>query len=228
MDDQSYRIVEASGKSKPVMTDGGSGSIGHALGIRSILSNLKIGEINVVSDSDCVVLTRDWDHKITDLMREYKAIGTTYEDIGGFSSGDGNVQTYKRIPNFTWIALSPDYEWDFDAMCDKNSNLLIDTPELSDTFNLPIGYELFREPIWKFPVYLRENAIKHYPLVFVRPTSENARAITTGEDYHTEYQLNDGTPFVGHQRGSLSKAFREHHLSKTFYNACENYLGSIL
>jgi len=214
-----------SGNSK--LTGGGTGSVGHALGIQSVLSNLAPGMINIVSDSDCIVLKKGWDTTIRNLMSEYKIIGSTYEDIGGFSSGSGLGQTFKRIPNFTWVALSPDFSWDFDAMCQKQDLLLIDTQELSETFNLPIGYSLFREPIWKLPVYIRENKVKHYPLVFVRPTSGNARAVTTGEDYHTEYQLNDGTPFVAHQRGSLSKEFRQHHLSKTFYDACEKYIGDL-
>jgi len=225
LDAESYHSIEQNDRQSAIKTQGGRGSGGHAVGIQSILANLSPGEINVVTDTDCVLLVKGWDTILNDLMKEYKIVGTTYEDIGGFSSGDSLTQTFKRIPNFTWVALSPEYDWKFDASCDKHNNLQIDTQELSETFNLPIGYNLFREPIWRLPVYIRENNIRHLPLKFVRPTSGDAKAILTGQDYHTEYQLNDGTPFVAHQRGSMSKAFRSHPLSSTFYDACDNYLS---
>ena len=65
--------------------------------------------------------------------------------------------------------------------------------------------------------------MKYYSFDFIRPTLGAAKAVTTNQDYHTEYQLKDGTPFVAHQRGSMSKAFRQHPLSTTFYDACELY-----
>lgn len=226
MDDASFNAVVASG-GRAVKTPGGSGSIGHAKAIQSVLDNLAPGVINVNTDSDCIVLVKGWDTKTKEFLSEYGIIGTVYEDIGGFSSGDAQGQTYKRIPNFTWVALSPAYDWKFDAMCDKANPLPIDTEELSATFNLPIGRTLFREPIWRLPVYIRENGVKYYSFDFVRPTLGNAKAVKTNEDYHTEYQTKDGTPFVAHQRGSMSKAFRQHHLSTTFYDACEDYLRSL-
>ena len=223
--DATRHVIDSGGTA--VNTIGGSGSIGHASGIVSFLSNLEKGEINILSDSDCLMLVKGWDSILKEILTEYGVVGATYEDIGGYSSGDHECQTYKRLPNASWSAFSPKYDWNFDPTCEKESNLLIDTQELSETFNLPIGRSLFREPMWKLPIYIRENNIKTYPLNFIRPTSGNAKAILTGEDYHTEYQLNDGSPFVAHQRGSLSKAFRQHPLSKTFYDAYERYIGEL-
>jgi len=226
MDEDSFNHVISKGGTA-VSTAGGSGSVGHASGIVSFLSSLEKGKINILSDSDCLMLVRGWDSILTDLIKDYGVVGATYEDIGGFSSGDADVQTYKRLPNASWLAFSPDYSWDFDPMCDKGNSLLIDSQELSETFNLPIGKSLFREPMWQLPVYIRKNSIKSYPLKFIRPTSGLAKAVQSGEDYHTEYQLEDGTPFLAHQRGSLSKAFRQHHLSRTFYDACESYIRNL-
>jgi len=208
------------------VTDSSAGTLGHALGIEAILKNLKNGDINVISDSDCIVLYKNWDDAIAKLMMTNGIIGTTFEDIGGFSSGTTKVQTYKGLPNVAWVALSPKYDWQFDTSCNKDVHLQIDSQELSETFNLPIGYSLLREHTWKLPFYLRENKVVHYNFNFVRPTSGKAKAVLTGEDYHTEYTLHDGTPFVAHQRGSMSKTFRVHHLSKTFYDACEAYINA--
>lgn len=223
LDGQSYVSLSVEGKNAVRLPDG-SGSVGHALGIQAFLANLKKDDVNVISDSDCVVLMKGWDREIKNLLQANGIVGTVYEDIGGFSSGNGPTQTYKRVPNFTWAALSPSYPWNFDAMCQKHENLPIATDEMSRIFNLPIGSSLLREGNWKLPIHLDENRIPYYGFKFIRPTSSDAKAVLSGEDYHTEYQLHDGRPFVAHQRGSMSKAFRMHHLSKTFYDACEKYL----
>lgn len=222
LDDASYRSAPSKG-SKAIKLPGNSGSVAHALGVNEALKNMVEDDVNVIADSDSFILMKGWDEEIRKLCEQYGVIGTTYEDIGGFSSGDGPVQTYKRLPNVTWCAFSNRYKFDFDAMCQKASNLLIDTQELSETFNLPIGKSLLKEPAWQLPIFLKANEIASLPLAFVRPTSGNAKAVLTKEDYHTEYQLHDGTPFVAHQRGSMSKAFRVHPLSKSFYDACETY-----
>lgn len=227
LDSYGYMNLISQKRTNVVRLPEGSGSVGHALGIKAFLENLKSDDINIISDGDCVVLAKNWDLHIEKILETHGIVGTTYEDIGGFSSGNGPVQTYKRIPNFTWAALSPRHSWNFDAMCQKQENLPIDSDELSKTFNLPVGTSLLREGNWRLPIHLRENGIPYYSLKFVRPTSGDAKAVLSGEDYHTEYQLEDGSPFVAHQRGSMSKAFRHHHLSKTFYDACEAYLNKV-
>lgn len=223
LDENSYRHVSGN-SGHAIRVSGGTGSVAHATGVNEILKNMKKDDINVIADGDSIVLMKNWDEKLQELCEKFGVVGTTYEDIGGFSSGDGPVQTYKKIPNVTWCAFSNRYNFSFDASCDKSSNLLIDSQELSDTFNLPIGKSLLREPAWQMPIFLKKENINFLPLVFVRPKSGLAKAVLTNEDYHTEYQLDDGTPFVAHQRGSMSKAFRVHPLSKTFYDVCEEYI----
>ena len=229
LDSDSYQRVLSSGGKAVLLPPGNSGSIAHMLGIKAALANMEAGEVNIIADSDSLVLLRGWDVKLEEIVAEdVDVIGTIYEDIGGFSSGTGVSQTYKRVPNFTWCALTTRHAWDFDVSADKGNLLPITTKEQSEAFNLPIGFSLFREPCWKFPLYLYENSIKYYSLEFVRPNSGKAKAVLTGEDYHTEYTLSDGTPFVAHQRGSMSKQFRVHPLSKTFYDACDAYIASQL
>lgn len=222
LDDLSYNSTKS--RTNAIRIPSNTGSVAHAVGVNSMLKNMDPHSINVIADSDSIVLLKGWDEKISSLCEKYGAVGVTYEDIGGFSSGDGPVQTYKKLPNVTWCAFSNRFTFDFDAMCDKTSNLQIDSEELSTTFNLPIGKSLLREPAWQLPLFLKKNNIPSLGLNFVRPRSGNAKAVLTNEDYHTEYQLEDGTPIVAHQRGSMSKAFKTHHLSKSFYEACETYI----
>ena len=221
-----FTPINGSSKFKVIRLPDGSGSIGHMIGLNAIFKSCAgDDEINVISDSDCIMLMKGWDSWLRDAVHQgYGALGTTYEDVGGFSSGSGTAQTYKRIPNFSWCALAPRNNWDFDTSSDKQNLFPIMTKEQSEIWNLPIGSQLYREPCWMFPHFLSLNGIKPYPFDFVRPTSSKAKAVLSGEDYHTEYQLHDGTPYVAHQRGSMSKAFRVHHLSKTFYDACEAYI----
>ena len=227
LDGWGYAAVEKLG-GKVVRLRDGAGSTGHMIGLDAAFDNFVKNDINVISDSDCVVLMKGWDTKLREIMLTSDVVGSTYEDLGGFSSGNSTTQTYKRVPNFSWCALSSNYDWKFDTSLSKEKPLLIETQTQSETFNLPIGYSLFREPCWQFPVYLHERKIPYYSLEFVRPTSSKAKAVLTGEDYHTEYTLSDGTPYVAHQRGSMKHKFRVDHLSKTFYDACDKYIAEEL
>jgi hypothetical protein len=80
---------------------------------------------------------------------------------------------------------------------------------------------------WKMPGFLAQYNIPYKVLKQVKPTSEEASAIKTGNDYHEEYQL-DGTPFLGHQRGSHKHPFRGNEISESFYNACDSYIHNQL
>lgn len=230
LDEQGYDMASTFMENMPgevIRLPNGSGSIGHMIGLNAIFTKIEGDEDpNVISDADCIVLMKGWDVWLRHALKTHGAIGTTYEDVGGFSSGNDSVQTYKRVPNFSWCALAAGPDWsNIDTSSDKGSPFAITTQEQSETFNLPIGFSVYREPCWQFPLFLKQRKIKSYPLNFVRPTSKEAKAVLSGEDYHTEYQLLDGTPFVAHQRGSMSKDFRVHHLSKTFYDACEAYIA---
>ena len=43
--------------------------------------------------------------------------------------------------------------------CQIKKNLKIVNKELSDTFNLPIGYELVRDVGWRLPIIIYEKII---------------------------------------------------------------------
>jgi hypothetical protein len=200
-----------------------SGSNGHSAGLNSSFSLTGGDGVDVISDADIVMLKKDWDVWVVDLLKEYGVIGTSYEPIGGKSSGSGLVQTYKDKPNLTWCALSNRHDWTgLDTSPQKLSNIKIDNIKQSTLYNLPVGYELVRDVGWKVPGFLDQKAIPYVAFTQVKSDSKQS-FINTGESYHEEYQF-AGVPILAHQRGSHQHAFRKSRISSTFYDACEDYL----
>jgi hypothetical protein len=200
------------------------GSNGHASGITSALHKTESNGIDLIADADTVMLLKNWDIFLVDILNKYGIVGTCYEDIGGFSSGSGKVQTYKKLPSMTWFALSGRFDWkNLDPSPKKSSNIEISTNELSDLYNLPIGYELVRDVGWRLPGYLKENNIQAIVFDQIKPTSKKAMALKTKMDYHEEYHIN-GIPVLAHQRGSHKHEFRKSLISSSFYDACDKYM----
>lgn len=215
------------GISSAIQLPVGRGSTGHSIALNAALNNFCPDAVNVIADTDTVVLKRNWDKKIFELIEEYDLVGTSYENIGGFSSGSGTSQTYKNVPTFSWAAFSSRKDFSsLDMMPAKDAPELIDTEEKSRIYCLPVGYTLVKDSGWKAPKFIYENKIKCLTLIHTKPTAPNSKAVKSGEDYHEEYQLPDGEPLVAHQRGSMKHVFRISHLSKTFYDACEVYISN--
>ncbi len=200
-----------------------AGSNGHSAGLSSALS--MTGEaIDIIADTDTVMLRRDWDRLVVELLEKTGIVATCYENIGGFSSGSGKVQTYKRKPSLTWFALSPRYDWRrLDPRPAKQGNIAITNEDLSQLYNLPIGHEVVRDVGWQVPGYLRDNNIPFVVFEQVKPTSFEAVALKTGIDYHEEYHFL-GTPVLAHQRGSHKHPFRGNDISRSFYDSCDAYM----
>jgi hypothetical protein len=214
---------------KQIICKTSSGSDGHAIAIESILKEPVDEDIKIIADSDTVMLAKDWDLRLKILFSQYQnygIVGTSYERIGGFSTENIKRQAYKFKPTFSWAALSPKYDFSkMTAMPAKNENVTIDTLEKSMLYNLPVGYELFRDAAWQLPEFLQENKIPYVYLENFRPTQPQSLAVKSGNDYNEEFQL-WGIPFVGHQRGSNKRPFRACKESIDFYQSIENYLTS--
>jgi len=200
------------------------GSNGHAAGLNAATRHLKSDAFHVIADADTAILMRFWDQKIRDLLKDYDVVGAPYEDIGGFTSGDGPVQTYKKFPNAVWLAFSDrltltNINW-FPA---KEGNIAINTDALCKLYNLPKGRELIRDVGWILPQYIASQGGNSFSFDHIKPSSPNAIALRTGFDYHEEYQI-DGVPFVGHHRGSHRHPFRQSDMSNAFFDAVEAYL----
>jgi hypothetical protein len=184
-------------------------------------------DIKVIADSDTVMLSKDWDLRLKILFEQYQnygIVGTSYERVGGFSTENIKRQAYKFKPTLSWAALSPKYDFSkMMTMPAKNENVPVDTLEKSMLYNLPIGYELFRDAAWQVPEFLYDNKIPYVYLENFRPTQPQSLAVKSGNDYNEEFQL-WGIPFVGHQRGSNKRPFRACKESVGFYDAIERYV----
>ncbi|WP_230969328.1 hypothetical protein [Nitrogeniibacter aestuarii] len=229
LDSASHKALDGSGiVDEAIALKFGRGSKGHAMSIDTAISRFVPGDINVISDTDITILMQDWDRVIVDLLTGENAVGvvaTRLEGIGGFSTGDTKYQQYKNKPSTTWMAMSPDYDFSgLTVMPDKDNFIEVTTQELSDLYQLPIGFFVVKDTGWQVPSYLHNHQIPYLALDIVKPTSADAKALKGCNPYHDEFQLN-GQPFLAHQRGSMKHRFRIDPLSVDFYNACDAYLG---
>jgi hypothetical protein len=211
------------------------GSVGHALGLAKCLENLEVGSINILSDVDVFIVRKNWDDVLkqqvllqTPTISNLKSIGilgTTYENFSGFSSGTSTTQNYKNKPTLTWCALSPDYDFKFmKVMPDKANVLLIDDDNLSEIYELPIGFSLLKDVGWQLPLYLHENSIPYKVFEHIKPTDDKSIVLRDAYPYHDEFHLN-GSPFLVHQRGSMKHVYRLDKISRNFYSKVDNYLN---
>lgn len=203
------------------------GSNGHAAGLNRMMQAFPtMAGHHVIADSDVAMLIKDWDRIAEDLWKKFDLFGTNYEDIGGFSSGSGKVQTYKQFPNPIWLGIRHDCDiTDVDWMPAKETNIEIDTEELSELYNLPVGYELVRDVGWRFPSFCRTRNLDFAVLQQVKPKSGLTQVLKTEQDYNEEYQVN-GAAFVGHQRGGSRHEFKGCDISTRFYECVEQAVGT--
>jgi hypothetical protein len=213
-------------KAKITGVPGLGGSNGHSAGLNYATEQMPLMKgHHLIADSDVAVLVRDWDIETERLFHDYQIIGTPYEDIGGFSSGSGKVQTYKKFPNVIWLAIREDCDLsDMDWFPNKQRNIEIDTEEKSALYNLPLGYELVCDVGWKFPDFCAKRGYRVLTMTQVKPTSVDAQIIRSERDYNEEYQVH-GHAFVAHQRGGSRHAFRESEIPSFFYDCVENAVG---
>jgi len=202
------------------------GSFGHGLALEQMLSLTDDGDTHVIMDSDTVLLMKNWDDYIKTTLSNVDCVGTRYEDMGGFSSGSGTLQTYKSVPNFIWIALSPKHNWsNLKAAHQKHVPINVTSDEMSNVYGLPVGYKVMCDVGWQLPEYLHNNGLTYEGLRQIKPSSEECVVLSGLSDYHEEYHV-DGKPFLVHQRGSSKHAFRQG-ISKEFYDAVDRYLRQI-
>lgn len=203
------------------------GSSGHAAGIKSAFKATGGEGIDIIADTDSVILVADWDLKLEKILTEYAVIGTSYEKKGGVSSGDGNIQTYKTAPNLTWMAFSARYPFsELDPSHKLWNHLPIKTKEQAKLYGVDVGSYLLRDIGWKMPQFLKDKNAKACMLENVYPESGKCKVLKTSNHYNEEFQLN-GMPFIAHQRGSRKHPFKSEPLSAPFYKAVEDYLKNL-
>lgn len=230
LDARSHRVFSKDPAiTQSIALEYGAGSIGHARSIDTAIANFKKGQINIISDTDIAILMKDWDLALEKALCGAGATGvvaTRLEDINGFSTGETIYQQYKKKPSTTWMAMSPHYDFSgLTVMPDKDNFIPVATPELSELYQLPIGYFVVKDTGWQVPSYLHDHKIPYFALDIVKPTSEQAIALKGVSPYHDEFHWG-GKPFLAHQRGSMKHKFRIDPLSCDFYDACDKYLGN--
>ncbi len=201
------------------------GSNGHACGLNSIVRNFnKIEGHNLIIDADCAVISNYWDDIICKWLKNFDLIGTNYEEKGGYTSGDGLNQTYKKLPNAVFMVIKNGIDLSkLNWMPDKERNLKIQTKKLSTVYNLPLGYELVRDVGWRLPSLIYEKKLKVKVSKYII-LKNKLRKLKTGYEYNQEYHF-DNILFIGHQRGSARFEFRKSKFSKNFYKCVENLVG---
>ena len=121
--------------------------------------------------------------------------------------------------------MSPQYDFSgLTVMPDKDNCIEVTTPELSELYQLPVGFFVVKDTGWQMPSYLHDHKIPYLALDIVKSTSPEAKALWGCNPYHDEFQL-AGRPLVAHQRGSMKHRFRIDPLSVGFYDACDRYLN---
>lgn len=207
-------------------TDPLNGSKGHGACVNEALAMTGDGAIHVIADSDTVVVARGWDEYLRQRLVNDRIgiVGSTYEDPGGFSSGDSRTQTYKKVPSLTWCALSPHHDWrSLDVTPNKDHIITITSELLSQVYNLPVGYSIFGEVGWQIPQYVHDHRLRYEGWRQLKPTRD-ALVLKGLSDYHEEFHVGD-VPFVTHHRGSMRHAYRSDKLSQQFYGAIDAYLA---
>lgn len=202
------------------------GSNGHAAGLAGMARTMEhiVGH-HIVADVDTIMLQKNWDTKLIRMFEEYDLMGAPYEPIGGFSSGSAKVQTYKDFPTAVWVALKAGQPWqEMNWWPEKEANITINSKELSETYNLPEGYEVVRDVGWHLCPFAYERGLPALAFEHVKPSSSRVKVLKTDTDYNEEYQ-HEGDAWVGHQRGSSRNPFRQSDLSVNFFNAVENAVG---
>lgn len=224
-----YSFSKTSKTATPIKVPPATGTVGHCNAIKVALENFKNTEkdsIDIIADTDTVMLIPGWDEITESVLQSVGVFGSSFEKIGGRCSGPGPIQMYKGQPTFTWFAASKAYDFsNLETVSRKGNHLKIENSVMADLYQLPIGFELLRDTGWQIPAYLKDNNIPYKILDQEKPT-DNAKVLKTGDNYHEEYQL-DGVPFMAHQRGSLSKSFRNHELSKKFYDTLDAYFVTL-
>lgn len=198
----------------------GAGSLGHAAAVESVFSSADPSVINLLFDSDTVVLVNGWDDYVREQLGSFcnmDAFGASFEPVGGRCVQPGR-QMYTKHPTVTWMAWRNGCMRNLSLAPQLNVPLLISSTEESELYGLPPGYELLRDTGWQVPSYCRDNGLRTSVLTNTRLQDFPGcrRCDASNELFLTRHSA---TPFMAHQRSSRNVPFMSGK-SKRFYDAC--------
>jgi hypothetical protein len=199
----------------------GNLSVAHMLGLRHVLDNIVVDAINVIADSDTIMLKRGWDDDVRRICETCSCVGTTYVPFDQPGSRQGKIKTYVSHPNFCWIALAAGIDWkSFDPA--RNDMIPVTTQGMADLTGLNIGDVWLQDTAFKFPEFL--NALNKQFINLERVYDKRIVLTSSCDDWHDEFHLN-GEPFVAHQNRGSRYVFRSQPHSAPFYDACDAWLA---
>lgn len=217
---------------KVVEVPHGAGSVGHSLGTDSALKMTSNGDINIIVDADTTVVAKGWDDYVRLTVDRgvgcagpaYLSFDDTNELAKLHNSPLSLTHSYFNTPNLIWMILSPNYDFtNLQTVPQKQFHPEINTQELSQVYNIPIGYKLLRDVGWQIPEYLANNKIPFESWYLYKSWKPGAIVINGLADYHEEYQV-EGIPFVLHHRGGSRHRFKSPGMSETFFARVEPYI----
>jgi hypothetical protein len=196
----------------------GMGSEQHGAVVNVMTKNFDPTCHNAVLDGDTVLLKPWWNVGVERALHDADVFGASFPD----QTGDHLQFWYQGTPSISWLVFKQGTDVSaFDAMPQKEANLVIETPEQSELFGVPVGSMLARDTAWQLPAFVRDNGLKALGMRAVKP----GNVFPPGAPF-VEYHLG-GEPFVAHMQRSLHHPFKMTPTSSAFYDACERYIGQL-
>lgn len=230
---------------EPVPDDvyvGGIAAYKHFNKIKKCFENFKQNEINIIADTDTVMLVKGWDEILKRHLKKNYCVGVEYY----------SVWHYLDKPSFIWIAFSEKGLLGYDKYIkepfpNKHNNQCVYIPLTKDDVK-KFGYKMntysefyektknilneynynngkyvaviTADPGWDFPLFIDENNLK-YKTLYNKGSYDggvllNNRMIGN----HAECYL-DGMLYMGHQLGGRLHKFKGNAFSNEFYCATE-------
>ena len=214
----------------------GKGSNGHANGLMQAFKDFNPEHINVIADSDTVVLCRGWDMRLQEVFSIVRQgnqpgdrvdiLGGLPEPLNGVCRGTGPKQMHGRVI-MTWTAFAPNVTLvGHDFSPDKGRHHFIIDEQDSKRWALPIGHDVLCDTAWRLPIIYDEMDLRVVGLKNRRLNS--LPGCETLDKAHELWMLDTGSatalPFVAHQRSSCNHRFMGDAFSKSFYESCERIL----
>lgn len=212
----------------------------HGLMIREAIKNFDINSINIICDSDTVMLYKNWDEYLRVQLNKYDCVGVSYT----------NPWHYQNIPCFIWIAFKKGFDIKKYHMqdafpyllgegapanvvpIDKKYNdyygSLLNNSKIKMLKDLGLSLDdycdiILADPCWDFPIFIGENKIK-YKIIKPLGLTASSKIINKDMRYtHYEYYFDDKL-FCGHLEGSRGFAMKKSESSIEFYNSVETFI----
>lgn len=208
----------------------------HYLTIKTALSNFKKDSINIIADTDTVVMLKDWDEYIVNLLDDNYCIGCQYNTIWHYKNypcfiwlafGENCGSNYKLeepFPNKTNILkfLTEDDMAFYNHMLYSDAHIILNNDLLAKN-NVEDKYKsaIIADVGWDFPEFLVKNGLKYKVFDNVSNFDERHKFLNGGMvAAHVEYWINN-IAILAHQESGTARPFRKCIQSSEFYDQYE-------